>query len=200
MRISDWSSDVCSSDLESRWEVRPLVARFEKDLDLDREFRLAIVTNERLLDEFVAPSGEGFADSVIALDPLDASDPDAVLAFEVLGASPAKSTRPWLALAVRKEAIENLTVDGERFDLGTLGPDRAVVGFRGTAILVVGGVSLKWISGCAQPSLRRLHFVGEVLRGVTGQIHVGMPAVWIEKAVRFTKRRPESCEKRRDGK
>src|SRR3546814_9368534 len=90
MRISDWSSDVCSSDLESRWEVRPLVARFEKDLDLDREFRLAIVTNERLLDEFVAPSGEGFADSVIALDPLDASDPDAVLAFEVLGASPAK--------------------------------------------------------------------------------------------------------------
>src|SRR3546814_8557651 len=70
--------------------------------------------------------------------------------------------RPWLALAVRKEAIENLTVDGERFDLGTLGPDRAVVGFRGTAILVVGGVSLKWISGCAQPSLRRLHFVGEV--------------------------------------
>src|SRR3546814_19442490 len=69
-----------------------------------------------------------------------------------------------MALAVRKEAIENLTVDGERFDLGTLGPDRAVVGFRGTAILVVGGVSLKWISGCAQPSLRRLHFVGEVDR------------------------------------
>src|SRR3546814_14033802 len=81
-----------------------------------------------------------------------------------------------MALAFRKEAIENLTVDGERFDLGTLGPDRAVVGFRGTAILVVGGVSLKWISGCAQPSLRRLHFVGEVMRGVTGQIPVGMPA------------------------
>src|SRR3546814_6620834 len=97
--------------------------------------------------------------------------------------------RPWLALAVRKEAIENLTVDGERFDLGILGPDRAVVGFRGTAILVVGGVSLKWISGCAQPSLRRLHFVGEVMRGVTGQIHVGMPAVWIEKEERFSQRR-----------
>src|SRR3546814_19633085 len=79
MRISDWSSDVCSSDL----------------------------------------------------DPLDASDPDAVLAFEVLGASPAKSTRPWLALAVRTEALANLTVDGERFDPGPLGPDRPVVGFRG---------------------------------------------------------------------
>src|SRR3546814_18901726 len=116
MRISDWSSDVCSSDL----------------------------------------------------DPLDASDPDAVLAFEVLGASPAKSTRPWLALAVRKEAIENLTVDGERFDLGTLGPDRAVVGFRGTAILVVGGVWLRWVSGCAQLCLRRIPFFGEGLRGEIG--------------------------------
>src|SRR3546814_16728531 len=60
--IEQWGDD----DEESRWAVRPLVARFEKDLDLDREFRLAIVTNERLLDEFVAPSGEGFADSVIA--------------------------------------------------------------------------------------------------------------------------------------
>src|SRR3546814_745291 len=60
--IEQWGDD----DEESRWEVRPLVARFEKDLDLDREFRLAIVTNERLLDEFVAPSGEGFAESVIA--------------------------------------------------------------------------------------------------------------------------------------
>src|SRR3546814_17959279 len=97
-----------------------------------------------------------------------------------------------MALAFRKEAMENLTVDGERFDLGTLGPDRAVVGFRGTAILVVGGVSLKWISGCAQPSLRRLHFVGEVMRGVTGQIHVGMPAVWIENEESFSQRRSQA--------
>lgn len=193
--IEQWGDD----GEEGRWEVRPLVARFEKDLGLDREFRLAIVTNERLLDEFVAPSGEGYADSVVALDPLDAVDPDAALAFEVLGASPTRSTRPWLALAVRTEALGNLTIDGERFDLGILGPDRAVVGFRGTATLLADGISLIWRAGCAQPSQCRLHFVGEVMRGVAGQVHLGMPAVWIEKEERFSQKRPETLNWRPHG-
>src|SRR3546814_16497783 len=37
------------------------------------------------------------------------------------------------------------------------------------------------------------------MRGVTGQIHVGMPAVWIEKEERFSQRRPEALSWRPHG-
>lgn len=193
--IERWGED----DEEERWEVRPLVARFEKELDLDREFRLAIVTNERLLDEFVAPAGDGYADTIVALDPLDAADPTAALAFEVLGPSPVRSTLPWLALAVRTEALDALSIEGERYDLGALGADRVVVAFRGTATLIANGISLIWRTGCAHPSQLRLLFVGEVVRGVTGQVHRGMPAIWLENEGRLSQKRPEALSWRPRG-
>src|SRR3546814_11403422 len=57
MRISDWSSDVCSSDLDLGKKARPLL--FDSipdpgiDAGRDRHFLAACKTRERCLDERV---------------------------------------------------------------------------------------------------------------------------------------------------
>jgi hypothetical protein len=193
--IERWSDD----HEEGRWEVRPLVAKFEKGLALDDEFRLAMATNDRLFGEFVPPSGEACLDSVVLLEPADGAQPDASTTFEVLGGSPTNTPRPWLALAVRIDALAALTIDGERYDLGPLGETRVVIAFRGEASMLADGVSLKWRTGCTLPVLRRLHFVGEMLRSVVGHVHVGLPAVWLEDGGHFSQRRPETMQWRPHG-
>src|SRR3546814_10089941 len=48
MRISDWSSDVCSSDLFTNYEIGSWVSLFKNKLDLDITFYELLGTNELL--------------------------------------------------------------------------------------------------------------------------------------------------------
>src|SRR3546814_11444281 len=53
MRISDWSSDVCSSDLQSEHEVREIVDYIEWQCNKKREHELEETGNTELVEEFV---------------------------------------------------------------------------------------------------------------------------------------------------
>src|SRR3546814_3860094 len=58
MRISDWSSDVCSSDLEKRVGERAILGVFRR-IDFDRQVRPAIADQFGIRREILARKGCG---------------------------------------------------------------------------------------------------------------------------------------------
>src|SRR3546814_16460944 len=78
MRISDWSSDVCSSDLLSRGSVRPVDARKFAGVRLDMRGagRYLLVVNT-LAGEFTAPieAKEGWSELRVPFSALVATRP-----------------------------------------------------------------------------------------------------------------------------
>src|SRR3546814_17581282 len=106
MRISDWSSDVCSSDLVQGQGVGDIDGNPILPLGLDRQERILLKTSEQLSEEFgaiVARIGEMdrsdlFAKvcSILASDTsfLDlGADPAASLAADPIGWFRSRSTR-----------------------------------------------------------------------------------------------------------
>src|SRR3546814_3134248 len=53
MRISDWSSDVCSSDLQARGSIRPHISALYTDTFLDNRlgWSIAVDINKRSIDD-----------------------------------------------------------------------------------------------------------------------------------------------------
>src|SRR3546814_12688407 len=64
MRISDWSSDVCSSDLRHGVSLRPLVLHAERDRAVRRDVEMA----DRKLVAIVRPARFGDQSALVAVD------------------------------------------------------------------------------------------------------------------------------------
>src|SRR3546814_4417757 len=59
MRISDWSSDVCSSDLHKLTDAMYKVIEADGDSFREKEEAALIALNERLRDDYVADCARG---------------------------------------------------------------------------------------------------------------------------------------------
>ena len=167
-------------DGQDRWDVRPLVQGFDVRLGLADELRLQVIAGEALLAEFVAFGGDPVEGPVIALEPVGAGDIDEVRELNVLGASPVRSPRPWLVLAIEAAALETLIVEGERRDLGPeANSGRTLVAFQGRAELDFEGERLVWKSGDEKREALRLSLVGDLVRSVSERVFKGCPGAWL---------------------
>jgi hypothetical protein len=166
---------------ESTWVLRPLLNGFEAPLSLDADVRLGAVAGERLLDEFLAYAGEALVGEVVVLEPAKPGEPDEADELLVLGISPVRSKRSWLALAATPEALERIGFEGTRCDMGTCADGRRLVAFSGSAVLTTeDGATLRWQTGADVTEAPRLALVGTALRQARETVFLGLPRVWVE--------------------
>lgn len=168
-------------DTEATWTLRPLLNGFEVPLGLDADVRLGAVAGDRLLDEFLAYAGEGLASEVIVLEPGGAGEPDEIEEFLVLGISPVRTKRPWLALAASPDTLKHIQFDGARSELGRCADGRMLIAFSGTASLAAeGGANMQWRTGSDTTETPRLVLVGPTIHQTRETVFRGLPRVWTE--------------------
>lgn len=160
------------------WELRPLVRGFEARLALEAELRLVGLAGDRQIGEFTAPGGDPLTGPVIALQSSAAAALSEAMEFEVLGSSPARSTRPWLALAIAPAQLAHVRFDGQMNDLGSTDCGRCVIAFSGVATLETDGAVFRWRTGAERDETPRLLLVGRTVRGIQEQVFLGLPEVW----------------------
>ena len=160
------------------WELRPLVRGFEARLVLEAELRLVGLAGDRQIGEFTAPGGDPLTGPVIALQSSAAAPLSEATELEVLGSSPARSTRPWLALAIAPAQLARVRFDGQTSDLGSTDCGRCVIAFSGVATLEMDGAVFRWRTGAERDETRRLLLVGRTVRGIQEQVFLGLPEVW----------------------
>lgn len=161
-------------DDQDRWEVRPLVQGFDAPLPLQEEMRLVALAGDKIVAQFTAFSGEPMSGPVVALQPASVGAPLEAVELEVLGTSPAKTTRPWMALAVEPASVDRLKFETPPLVLGDCGA-RRVLAFSGRAELELDGARLLWRTGTEQEDVRRLVLVGDTVRGAKEQVYRGTP-------------------------
>jgi hypothetical protein len=163
-----------------RWDVRPLIQGFDVRLALGEELRLQAIAGEGLLAEFTAFGGDPIDGPVLVLEPPDTEAIDDVAELDVLGASPARSPRPWLVLAAEPAVLAKVTIEGERRELGPeCSSGRTLLAFRGRAELDLDGERFVWRSGDERRQALRLNLVGDTVRGIEERVFRGCPGAWL---------------------
>ena len=101
---------ILDGEGEERWELRRYASKFDSFFKhpLSSDVRLMLMAGDRLVDEFMAFGGEPLADPVVALQIEAVDESETVTRFRVLGASPVRTSRPKLGLAVDAEALSRL--------------------------------------------------------------------------------------------
>jgi hypothetical protein len=176
---------LCDEEVDG-WELRPLVQGFEAPLRLEQELRLAAVAGDVVMTEFIAFAGDPIAAPVVALQPTGPEQPKECPELEVLGASPAKSRKPWLALAVEPSEFDRLRFENTPIELGRCDDGRRLVAFSGRAELHLGRDVLVWRSGAAEDSSLKLVLVGSMVQRAIERVFLGTPRAWLaeEESVR----------------
>lgn len=168
-------------DAEVGWMLRPLLNGFEAPLPLEAEVKLGAIAGERLLDEFLAYAGEGLVGDAVVLEPATSGEPAEIDELLVLGISPVRSKRAWLAIAATAETLGRMRFDGTRSDLGACVDGRTLVAFSGTATLTnEDGATLRWRTGAETTETPRLVLVGPTVRHARETAFKGVPRVWVE--------------------
>jgi hypothetical protein len=161
------------------WDVRPLVQAFESPLSLTEDVRFGVLAGDRIVAEFTAVGGEALLGPAFVLEPPPGSEPVDARILTVLGASPIRSTRPWLVLAIGPTLAEQVTFEETLADMGVCSrTGHRLVAFAGRAVLVVGDDKIVWRAGADVEQKRQLVLMGETLRGVREQVFVGLPKIW----------------------
>lgn len=164
------------------WESRPLVQRFDARLSLGEAVRLGAVSGDAPLVEFTAIAGEPLDAPVVVLEPQPNDDPDTADELKVVGSSPIRSTRPWLALAVREDAVDLLKFENPPKVLGHSTRDqRQILSFSGRVTLDQHGSRLVWRSADERDENKRLVLVGDTLDRVDNTVYRGQPRVWLSE-------------------
>lgn len=169
-------------DAEAGWVLRPLLSGFESALPLEADVRLGAIAGDELIDEFLAYAGEALVGDAVILEPATSDEPDRADELLVLGISPVRSKRPWLAIAATPEALGRVRFDGRVSELGTCLDGRNVVAFSGTATLAnEDGSSLRWQTNADKTESPRLVLVGPTVHQVRETVFKGTPRVWVEQ-------------------
>lgn len=177
--LERWGDD--RDDAEVGWVLRPLLNGFEAPLPLESDVRLGAIAGDSLLDEFLAYAGEGLVGEAVVLEPATSGEPAEVDELLVLGMSPVRSKRAWLAIAATAETVGRVKFDGPRSDLGVCADGRVLVAFSGLATLTnEDGATLRWRTGAETTETPRLVLVGPTVRQARETAFKGMPRVWVE--------------------
>ncbi|TPM34678.1 STY4851/ECs_5259 family protein [Mesorhizobium sp. B2-3-4] len=162
-------------------ELRAFVAKFDSPLALGDEARLLVQSGSNTVGEFIAAGGEPLHDPVIALQIEQIDENESPTRLRVLGSSPARTTRPALALAVRDEHFRSVSFSAGFTDLGRCAGDRRVVSFSGSAAFTLGGARSSWRTSVEREVDARPILVGNLVRNVRESVFRGMPKLWIER-------------------
>lgn len=174
--------ETFEKDGESTHELRAFVAKFDAPLALEDEARLLVQSGNTTVGEFIATGGEALHDPVIALQIEQIDENESPTSLRVLGSSPAQTSRPALALAVRDEHFRAVSFSAGFTDLGRcMGSNRRVVSFSGSAAFTLDGARWSWRTAVERDVDARLVLVGNLVRNVRESIFCGVPQMWIER-------------------
>jgi hypothetical protein len=172
-----------------RWEVRPLVQGFDVTLPIAEEMRLVAIAGDKPIAQFTAFAGEPIIGPIIAMQPVSLGEPQEAVELEVLGASPTKTVRPWMALLIDEAVLDAVRFEEDPSTLGKCG-GRRLIAFRGRAELDLDGAKLVWRTGAESSDTRRLTLVGDTVRGAKEQVYRGSPQAFLVDEENATQVRP----------
>jgi hypothetical protein len=174
--------ETFETDGEAAHELRAFVAKFDALLALEDEARLLVQSGSTTVGEFIATGGEALHDPVIALQIDQIDDKESATNLRVLGSSPAQTSRPTLALAVRDEHFHAVSFSAGFTDLGRCArSNRRVVSFSGSASFTLDGTRWLWRTGAERDVEARPVLVGNLMRNVRESVFSGVPQIWIER-------------------
>jgi hypothetical protein len=163
------------------WEVRPLVAHFDRRLLLESDLRLGVLVGDRIAGEFTAFGGEGAIDGVVVLEPVGDGEPSMAAELAVLGLGSVQRRAQWLAVAATPALLSEVKFETRLGDIGAVsGGERRVVAFTGQATLDLESVRRTWRANATVERSTRMTLSGETLRSAREQVFLGPPTVWFE--------------------
>lgn len=181
-------------------ELRAFVAKFDAPLALEDEARLLVQSGNTTVGEFIAPGGEALQDPVIALQIDQIDENESPTSLRVLGSSPAQTSRPLLALAVRDEHFHAVSFSAGFTDLGRCaGSDRRLVSFSGSAAFDLDGARRSWRTAAERDVDARPVLVGNLVPKVRESVFIGVPQLWIERDGHLTAPRRQALHWRPRG-
>ncbi|WP_157384579.1 STY4851/ECs_5259 family protein [Nitratireductor soli] len=163
-------------------ELRAFVAKFDAPLALEEEARLLVQSGNTTVGEFIPTGGEPLHEPVIALQIEQIDENESPTRLRVLGASPVRTSRPMLALAVHDEHFHAVSFSAGFTDLGRcIDSHRRVVSFSGSATFTLGGARWSWRTSAERDLDARPVLVGGLVRNVRETVFCGVPQLWIER-------------------
>lgn len=192
--------ETVEADDGPEYELRPFVAAFEAPLALAEEARFLVQSGNSTIGEFIPVGGDALVHPIIALQIEQVNDGCMPQSLKVVGTSPAQTTRPLLALAIREEHLHSVSFSEGFTDHGRcIGSNHRIVSFSGTATAVLDGTRWTWRTAAHREVEGRLIPVGSLVPNVREAVYCGVPQLWIENGSHLSKPPLESLHWRPRG-
>lgn len=163
-------------------ELRAFVTKFDAPLALEDSARLTVQSGSRIVGDFIATGGEPLHGPVIALQIEQVDQNEFPTKLRVLGASPVRTSKATLALAIQGDHFHMVSFSASFAELGhCVESGLRFVSFSGSATFTLDGVNWSWTTAAERNFNARPVLVGNLLRNIREPVFRGLPSLLIEQ-------------------